>query len=50
MRDAHERTVDGGLVHDLCLEFQLHSDPSSGHKKTPCPDTDKAATRRENPQ
>ena len=50
MRDAHERTVDGGFVHDLCLEFQLHSDPSSGHKKTPCPDTDKAATRRESPQ
>ena len=35
MCDAHERAVDGGLVHDLCLEFQLHSAPSSGHKKHP---------------
>ena len=48
-RQAQERflTFD---QQPIIRKFQLHSDPSSGHKKTPCPDTDKAATRRESPQ
>ena len=46
MRDAHERAVDGGRIHDLCLAFELHSD-ASVHRKTPCPSPDKAAARRE---
>jgi hypothetical protein len=46
MRDAHERAVDRGRIHDLCLAFELHSD-ASVHRKTPCPSSDKAAARRE---